>query len=651
MTAPSATSGPGLPRVAMAIAVASWGLAVLAVTFIVMARPPWDESLWFFVVDVAVACVYGTVAALIIARRPHPVGWLLALAAIGGGIAATGFGYPAFAATRPGLPATEAVRILQSTAWVPGTLALFLVVPWLVRNHPLGRARWGVLVGAVLTLAVLVAQLTDQMLPFLVLLAAAVVFGLITAGAVEHRRRRGPVDERNGLGWLALGAALLALSFVPLLLPPDALPLPAWTTPALHLLSQAVYPAAILVAVLRSRMWGLRLAVSRTVLAGLLTVSLVGVYLVVTVLARSVLPGDGATGLVAAAAVAVAVQPARLWLEGRVHRLVYGVSASPDHVVRRLGSQLRLAESTDDLLQGLAADIGTTMRLESVTVALPDRDPVQWGVPSGEPVRMPLAHRGEHVGVLEVTLPGGETLGARGEQTLSDLATVLATAAAVSRAASDVDEARTRLARARLEERRVIRREIHDGLGPSLAGLRLGLQGARNLMASDPEAATELLATLQAELDQRVQDVRTLSHHLLPPALDELGLSAALLELAARHGEDGNEVVLDLRHDEGVEPQTGATAYAIISEAITNALRHSGTQTCHVTTQCTEAGLVLTVSDNGRGLPEDARAGVGTSSMRERADEQGGTLDVRSAPGEGTIVEAVLPLREVATNA
>ena len=412
-------------------------------------------------------------------------------------------------------------------------------MPWLVRDHPLGRAVWGVVAGTVLIVALVVCQLLGVDAAFTPLVTAVVALGLVSAAAVEQRHRRGPVAERNGLGWLALGTAMLALSFVPLALPWGLVTLPVWLTPVLHLASQAVYPAAVLVAVLRGRMWGLQLAVSRTVLAGLMTVTLTTTYVVVTWLVTRVVPGSGLAQLVGAAAVAVAVQPARLWLERRVHRLVHGTAATPDHVVRRLGSHLSVEGSGDALLGGLAEDVGSAMRLESVSLVTPGHDDVVWGMPSGAPVAVPLRHRGEEVGTMLVTLPGGESLGATGLRTLGDLANVVATAVAVTRAAREVEEARQRLANARLAERRVIRREIHDGLGPSLAGLRLGLRGARNLLDTDPAAAAELLATLQDELDQRVADVRTLSHHLLPPVLDELGLGAALQELAARHAEDG----------------------------------------------------------------------------------------------------------------
>jgi signal transduction histidine kinase len=527
---------------------------------------------------------------------------------------------------------------------VPGTLALFLVVPWLVRDHPLGRAVWGVVAGGALIVVLVLCQAMGLEVVFTPLVTAVVVLGLVTSAAVERRHRRGPVAERNGLGWLALGSAVLALSFVPLALPPGLVDIPVWMTPVLHLASQAVYPAAVLVAVLRGRMWGLQLAVSRTVLAGLMTVTLTATYVVVTWLVTRAVPGSGFGQLVGAAAVAVAVQPARLWLERRVHRLVHGTAAAPDHVVRRIGSHLSLERSAEALLGGLAEDVGTAMRLESVTLTVPDADDVVWGVPSGSPVVVALRHRGEEVGTMAVTLPGGESLGAAGQRTLGDLANVVAAAVAVTRAAREVEESRRRLASARLAERRVIRREIHDGLGPSLAGLRLGLRGARNLLDSDPAAAAELLATLQDELDQRVADVRSLSHHLLPPVLDELGLGAALEELAARCAEDGLVVHLDLEHDELADPQVAAAAYGIIGEALVNVSRHSGASECTVRTTSSAEVLSVMVSDAGRGIGDGARAGVGSRSMRERAEEQGGRLEIHSSPGAGTSVEAVLPL-------
>ncbi|MDN4160526.1 sensor histidine kinase [Nocardioides abyssi] len=632
----------GRPLVAGAVAVVSWALVVAALVLLALARPPVDERMWFLLVDLTVGGVYGTVAAVTLARRSHPVPWLLAVAAVGGGLAALGATYSMLDLRHAGLPWVEQVSTLQGTAWMPGTLALFLVVPWLVRDRALGPVEW-VAVTAGAALAVWLPVASYRLDPhFFDWVRLAIALGVVAALAVEVRRRRGPVEERTGLGWLALGTLVLALSFLPLVV--TSVTLPIWVTPAMHLASQAVFPAAVLVVVLRNRLWGLGLVVSRTVLAGLLATGLVGLYLLVVVLLTRVLPGEGTAQLVAAASVAVAVQPARIVLARRVHRLVYGDAADPDRVVRRLGSQLVGDAPVAELLASLAEDVGRSARLESVAVLADGMEPVRWGRPTQQPQELALRHRGERVGSLEVTPRPGESLAPRDLATLADLGSVLAASVAVARAAADVDALRVRLASVRLEERRVIRREIHDGLGPSLAGIRLGLQGARNLLATDPAAATELLGHLQGEVDAAVAGVRSLSHHLLPPVLDELGLGAALTELGARHGAGDLRVEVVTDRFDQLHPLVAAAAYGIASEAVTNVVRHAGASRCRVMAQRSDGGLVLEVVDDGRGIAPDAVAGVGSRSMRERALEQGGSLHVTPAPGGGTVVRAVLPV-------
>lgn len=632
-------------RVAAAIAVAAWAIAVVAVLLMVLGRPPIDANLWFFVVDVAVACVYGTVAAVTLSRRAHPVPWILGVTAIGGGLAAFGYGYDVWSARPGGMEPIEALLKLQNTAWVPGTLALFLVVPWLVRDHPL-RFEWvGLVVGGALTLAVTFTEIfmTPGLVP---MLWTCIGVGVITALAVEARHRFGPEAERNGLGWLALGTAILAVSFVPVLTMWSWLPY--WLTPILHLASQTVFPAAVLVAVLRNRMWGLRLVVSRAVLAGLVATGLVLLYLGVTVLLNAILPGEGVPQLLAAGSVAVAVQPVRISLARRVHRLVYGDAADPGRAVRRLGSQLVGSGTVEELLGGVTEDIGRSMRLESVTVVADGLEPVRWGTPTEPPTAVDLLHRGERVGTLEVTPQPGESLSARDLTTLGDLSSVVATAVAVGRAAAELAELRARLSSVRLEERRVIRREIHDGLGPSLAGIRLGLQGARNLLDADPAAGRALLANLQDEVEAATDGVRSLSHHLLPPVLDELGLASALTELAGRYDGQGLDVSVETDRLDDLDPELAAAAYGIASEATTNVARHAGATRCWIAVvRHIDGYLVLTVEDDGSGVATDATSGVGSRSMRERAAEQGGSLHIGRREGGGTQVRATLPIRSV----
>jgi len=633
----------GLPRTAATLAVVAWLLAGAAVVLLVAARPPVTDGLWFFLVDATVAAVYGIVAGLTLSRRRHPVPWLVAVMAVGCGLAAFGYGYEVLAERRP-LPGLAVLSWLQTLGWVPGTLAIFLVVPWLIRDHRLGRAaRLGVVAGALATGAFIASQLSASYAGTVAASAAVVVLGLVTAGEVTWRWRRGPVEERIGLGWLAIGVTVMALSFVPLAMS-VLYPLPIWLTPVLHLVAQAVFPAAILVSVLRQRMWGLDLAVSRAVLGGLLTVGLVALYTAVAAVLTHLLPGDGLAEIVAAAVVVVAVQPSRLWLHRRVRRLVYGDAAEPERAVRRLGRHLGGAQSPEELLNGLVESVGHAVRLESVTLDVEGVRTAAWGSPTSAPLRVPLLHRGAEVGVLGVTAPPGEALDARALRSLDELVTVVAAGVVLARASQDLADARQRLTSVRLEERRVIRRELHDGLGPSLAGIRLGLQGARNLIGRDPHAAGTLLAALQEELDGRVDDVRTLSRNLLPPILDELGLGAALDELAARHADGGLVVVVRCEGTEGLEARLASAAYGIVVEAVMNVARHAGASRCTVEVVVDARGVWIAVTDDGKGFRDGAVGGVGTSSMRERAQEQGGELEIGPAETGGVRVAAVLPL-------
>jgi signal transduction histidine kinase len=639
----------GLPRAAIAIAVVAWGVALLAIVLATVARPRADVGFWFFAVDAMVAIVYGTTAAITLSRRQHPVPWILAVTAIGGGLAALGYAWMVFQDVQPRYPEIPVLVQFQNTAWVPGTLALFLVIPWLIRDHPL-RWEWlgvaagiGVIAFAEWERYALAGNLDLQ------LFVATVLLGAITAAAVELRRRFGPADERNGLGWLALGTLVMAFSFVPLVVmffAKDAF----WiinVTPALHVVAQALFPAAILVAVLRGRMWGLDLAISRAILVGLMTAALVSGYLIVSTVASALLPGRGFAHLLAAAAVAAGVQPALLWAGNRVRRLVYGdAAADPTKIVLGLGSKLGVAGDLDDLFADLAHDLGTGLRLESVIVRADGLGDVRWGTPTSSPTVVPLLHRGETVGAVEVTAPAGESLGPTGERLITDFGAVAAAALAVRAQSREVEQARLRLTQARLEERRVIRREIHDELGPSLAGLRLGLQGARNLLGHDDEAVARILEELQADLDQRVAQVRTLSHSLLPPVLDELGLGPALEELGVRHAESGLPVVVETTVPPELPKPVAAAAYAIASEALTNAARHSGTTQCWLTATTADGHLTLVIDDAGRGIPSDAVPGVGSQSMRERAEEFGGALTVGPRAGGGTSVQAQLPWKE-----
>ncbi len=585
-------------------------------------------DLLFVVVDATVAIVYGTVAAVVLARRPHVVGWLTALAALGAGVAALGGGWRSYASAHPALPPLTPLADAYGWAWVPGTVGLFVLVPWFVRSGRLGAGAWcGVAAGAASIGFFLLAP-TDDPRPAIL---GVVVVGLVTAAATAWRWRRGPVEDRRGLGLLALGTALMALSFVPLL--------GTWADtdvilalPLTHLACQALFPAAILVCVLRNRLWGVDLVLSRATVAAMLAVGLAVVYGAVVVVAATVVDGAAAQ-VVAAVGVALAVQPLHAWLRRRVHVLVYGDGGDPGRAALSVGRRLSTAATADELVAGLAVGVREALRLESVTVEWPvaaGSGPFADGGARRADVRT-IEHGGRVLGRVHVVPRAGERLDARTDDALDQLLPVLGAGLALAQGARELEAARDATTRARLAERRVIRRELHDGVGPWLTGLRLGLQGARNVLGSDPAAAAAILDALGAEAGQRVEDVRALSRSLLPPSLEELGLEAALGELAGRQAVAG--FVVDVRCDPcaGLDPRVAAAAYAIASESVVNAARYAGVDECRLEVRVRDGNLVVTVEDHGVGVAPGARPGVGSRSLRERADELGGSVVVTTA--------------------
>lgn len=674
-----AAAGSTLPRrggrlgVAVLVLVAAWGLAGTAIVLAVLAGGPWSSDQGFFLVDTADALVYGLVAAVVLSRRLHPVGWLVALTAVGTGVSAVVAQLGVLAMASGGGPPPSWV-ILQSTAWVPGTLALMLVVPYLLtEERPARAARAAVGVGGGAIGATLLVRLTDPWpwpatgepwSPLAIrgevwarlaepadrwIQLAVVVLGLAAAGHAARHRYRDPAAR--GLGWLAVGVALMSSTFVPLLFWTEGEPGPAvglFTTLA-HLASQAFFPAAILVTVLRRRMFGIDLAISRTLTWTLLTGVLVAGYLAAVAVLGLLLPGDdGMVRVLAAAATGGGVQPVRARLQRRVDRLVYGEGAAP--ALSRVGRHLGSAGSVEESLAGMAESIAASFNLGDVRIVDADEGEAEAEGGGGDvrdvAVAVPLVVRGERVGVLLVTPRPGERLDRRARVALDEVAPLVATAVRLAAVTRALRESRGRLAAARDEERRVLRRELHDEIGPALAGIGLALSAARNLLPDGADRADELLARLRGEVDARGEEVRVLARGLVPPVLTELGLVAALRELVMRYEADGLTVLVREEGDglDGTPQEVAGAVYAIVAEAMRNVARHAHARLCTVELCSAEGLLNVSVQDDGRGMPRDARHGVGTVSIRERAEGVGGTATWRpGGAGRGTRLELRLP--------
>jgi signal transduction histidine kinase len=204
------------------------------------------------------------------------------------------------------------------------------------------------------------------------------------------------------------------------------------------------------------------------------------------------------------------------------------------------------------------------------------------------------------------------------------------------------------------EERRRIARDLHDSVGQVVALLSMNnglvLRQAENLS----EAATEALRQNAILVEELSKEIRTISHLLHPPLLDEIGLMPAIRSFAEGFAERSNvKVSLDLSPEVGrLNPNMEISVFRIVQECLTNIYRHSGSKTALIKIWSAKEDLLsVQVCDEGKGIPlhngtspsGGGHHGVGLSGMRERVREMGGTLEIQSN-GNGTIVTAALPL-------
>jgi signal transduction histidine kinase len=410
-------------------------------------------------------------------------------------------------------------------------------------------------------------------------------------------------------------------------------------------------PAAVAIGILRYRLFDIELAINRTLVYGTLTVCIVLAYVIVVSGLSALIPQGGIAGVLAAGLVAAGVQPARLRLQRRADRWVYGDRSDPYAALTRLGERLQGTLAPEEVVQTVVDSVAEALRLRYAAIEF-DRDgSVEAAAAHGERAtgdvrRLPLIYNGETIANLVVQVPPGRELTAPDERLLEDLAKHAAPAVHTVRLNADLQLSRERLVAAREEERRRLRRDLHDGLGPALAGMALKLDAARN-RAGDPNV-DEILGELRGETQDAIADVRRVVYELRPPALDELGLVGALREQALRlSAQDGGAggLRVNVEAPEALPSLPAATevaAYRIATEALTNVVRHAGARHCVVRVRL-DGRLEIEVADDGRGIGE-AKPGVGLTSMQERAGELGGSCAVGPDDRGGTVVRAELPL-------
>jgi signal transduction histidine kinase len=274
---------------------------------------------------------------------------------------------------------------------------------------------------------------------------------------------------------------------------------------------------------------------------------------------------------------------------------------------------------------------------------------------TGDVDEWPLTSLGQDVGRFAVThRHPGERWRRSERDALDDAARRAAALVWAAGLVADLQASRERIVAGREEERRRLRHDLHDGVGPELAGMALQLERLAGKLSGDPEMAA-FAGRLRDQMRRTVAAVRRAVDDLRPPALDELGLVEALREHVAAYrlpvaagGPGGTadpaRVTVSAEALPTLRAAVEVAAYRIATEAVANAVRHAGASTCTVTLGLSGDDLLVEISDDGRGVPADAVPGVGSTSMLERAAELGGSLDVTTAPGAGTTVRARLPM-------
>jgi signal transduction histidine kinase len=445
---------------------------------------------------------------------------------------------------------------------------------------------------------------------------------------------------------------------------PAGAPTPWWEPLSVlgWFLSLNIVPVALAIAVTRYRLWDIDVVVNRTLVYGALTTSVVAVYALVV----------GAMGalfhtrvgwpitLIATGLVAVLFQPLRERLQRSVNRLLYGDRDEPFEVLARLGQRLEDTFAPELVLPTMVETIAQTLKLRYVAIGQQRGSEQQitesYGKPSPRTESYPLTYQGAVIGHrLVARRSGDEPFTEAEDRLLLNIARQAGAAVHALQLAADLHRARREVVSGREEERRRLRRDLHDGLGPSLAAQLLKLGSARALLTSQPEVADRLLDEMEADIASTLAELRRIVYDLRPPALDQLGLAGALRAYGAacesgEVGDTSGSLTVRVEIGEPLPPLPAAVevaVYHIAREALTNVVRHAGARNCSLRLSVDggqDGRICMQIEDDGLGFAGRHNAGVGLTSMQERAAELGGTCTITSEAKAGTRVTALLPL-------
>ena len=540
----------------------------------------------------------------------------------------------------------------------------------------------GAFIGAFLGSAIL-EVFGDDLGRYFIGIAVVIPFGIGVYAQLYRYLRVARPAERQQIKWVVVGlAGTLAIQFAGLLPLNALLTSPAVSAdPARALVLSAIpdtlwqvnllfIPVCIVISVLRYRLWDIDILINRSLVYGALIVSVIGLYMVVVGVAGTLFQSIGNTllAILATGLIAILFHPLRQRLQRSINRLMYGERDEPYTALSHLGRRLETSLASEAVLPTVVTTVREVFRLPYVAIYLQqDSHGYKIVAESASPslriengrIRVPgmeregrcipLIHQGETLGyiVLGPRAPN-EAFSSTDLRLLGDLVPQVGVAVHAVRLTADLQRSREQLVLAREEERRRLRRDLHDDLAPTLASLGLTASTVADLIQTNPTTATALVKELQTEIRATVGNIRRLVYDLRPPTLDELGLLAAVRERAAQYSNapDGFHVTVDAPAELPALPAAvEVAAYRIVQEALENVSKHAQARTCLIRF-ANHSKLEIDITDDGIGLPPHITPGVGLRSMRERAEELGGSCVIERCVDGGTHVVAHLPIGE-----
>ncbi len=617
-----------------------------------------------------IAASFSAVGLYVVRARPrHREGWLLVTVGV---VHAVMFFGRQYGGTEPALPAASWVGWIG--VWpLPLAIALF---GWTFMAFPHGHMlspRWTAAGLAMCTLAVVMASIsalwpvdyarTGLVAPHPLDLEGAEVAGelwgllqpsfllfqVIWTAAVAVRLRRSTGDEARQMRWLVY-AALMAIALL-------ATGLAVVQSPVPGLLALPLIPVAAGVAIQKHRLYDIDPVINKTLVIGFLVFVVTSGYVVLVVGIGALVPvGSGWLSLLATAVVAVAFEPLRRRAQSMADRLVYGHRSTPYEALSRLSAQME--DPPEAVLTGIAATIANAVGATEVVVWVgeearlvpqagwPRAPQAVEPTPLGELLRVadghlrPVVHRGAVRGAITLRKSPGEILTDTESRLLTDLVAQTGLVIAQQQQASELQAAARRIVTAQDAARRRMERDLHDGAQQRLVtmGLELGSLAEQARGSGAPELAARV-GEIRAQLLDTTADLRDLARGLHPMVLSQAGLATALRNLADR---SAVPVRLTAAISGRLPRDVEATTYYIVSEALTNAARHSGADVVTVQIEQVAEGLRVAVGDDGCGGARH-RPGGGLEGLADRVAAVGARLTIESPVGQGTHIRTVLP--------